>query len=285
MFSQRMNQVPWFCVIIIASQLIEQRRCIQNGYGFTYSTFTGPVSGQVEEIVVPVYGDDANKDAESLPPSRVDYVAKPDYTFSYGVEDPNTGNSQAHYETRDGDVVHGQYSLVEPDGSLRKVTYTADPVNGFQAKVEFIPPIGAQTGSEEYSNPFESINETPNYDDSPAPNSQFSSENYNDYPSIPQTQNYQNNEQPDYENPNPESYPIPSGREVEEMTNSVRSQDSSDNSENNEAPAPLLNYFDHPANFADKINEELFDHLPPLPPLPELDEINNYANGEFEEKK
>ena len=69
-----MNQVPWFCVIIIASQLIEHRRCVQNGYGFTYSTFTGPVSGQVEEIVVPVYGDDANKDAESLPPSRVDYV-------------------------------------------------------------------------------------------------------------------------------------------------------------------------------------------------------------------
>lgn len=29
-------------------------------------------------------------------------------------------------ETRDGDVVSGQYSLVEPDGAIRVVTYTAD---------------------------------------------------------------------------------------------------------------------------------------------------------------
>lgn len=27
----------------------------------------------------------------------------------------------------------GQYSLVEPDGSIRTVDYTADPVNGFNA--------------------------------------------------------------------------------------------------------------------------------------------------------
>lgn len=210
--------------------------------------------------------------------------AKPDYTFSYGVEDPNTGNSQAHYETRDGDVVHGQYSLVEPDGSLRKVTYTADPVNGFQAKVEFIPPIGASTGSQEYTNPFESINESPNYDDSPSPNAQFSGENY-DYPSIPQSQNYQQNQPADYENtnPDPESYPIPSGHEVQQMT---QGQDSPENPEHTEEdPAPIRNYFDNPADFADKINEELFDHLPPLPPLPELDEINNFSNAEFEDKK
>ena len=174
---------------------------------------------------------------------------------------------------------------------MRKVTYTADPVNGFQAKVEFIPPIGASTGSEEYSNPFESINETPNYDDSPPPppappNIQFSAENYNDYPSAPQTQDYQNNQpSSDYEeDTNPESYPIPSGREVEEMTNSVRSEDSPSIPEHNEDSAPILSYFNHPAEFADKINGELFNHLPPLPPLPELDEINNYSNAEFEDK-
>lgn len=38
-------------------------------------------------------------------------------------------------EARDGDVVKGQYSLVEPDGSVRTVDYTADPVNGFNAIV------------------------------------------------------------------------------------------------------------------------------------------------------
>lgn len=36
---------------------------------------------------------------------------------------------------RDGDVVKGQYSLVEPDGSVRVVDYVADPVNGFNAVV------------------------------------------------------------------------------------------------------------------------------------------------------
>ena len=29
----------------------------------------------------------------------------------------------------------GQYSLVEPDGSVRTVTYTADPIHGFNAVV------------------------------------------------------------------------------------------------------------------------------------------------------
>lgn len=33
----------------------------------------------------------------------------------------------------------GSYSLVEPDGSIRTVIYTADPVNGFQAIVEKTP--------------------------------------------------------------------------------------------------------------------------------------------------
>lgn len=58
--------------------------------------------------------------------------AKPDYTYAYGVEDPHTGNLQNHKEHRDGDVVQGEYSLVEPDGSIRLVRYTADPKNGFQ---------------------------------------------------------------------------------------------------------------------------------------------------------
>lgn len=60
--------------------------------------------------------------------------AKPDYTYAYGVEDPHTGNLQNHKEQRDGDVVRGEYSLVEPDGSVRLVRYTADPKNGFQVR-------------------------------------------------------------------------------------------------------------------------------------------------------
>lgn len=34
----------------------------------------------------------------------------------------------------------GQYSLVEPDGSIRTVDYTADPVHGFNAVVSKVGP-------------------------------------------------------------------------------------------------------------------------------------------------
>ncbi|KAF6204932.1 hypothetical protein GE061_019097 [Apolygus lucorum] len=59
----------------------------------------------------------------------------PKYAYNYGVSDPHTGDHKQQSEARDGDVVKGQYSLVEPDGSLRTVDYTADPINGFNAVV------------------------------------------------------------------------------------------------------------------------------------------------------
>ncbi|KRT85247.1 Insect cuticle protein, partial [Oryctes borbonicus] len=68
-------------------------------------------------------------------PHAVDYYAHPKYAFKYGVADPNTGDVKSQHETRDGDVVKGQYSLLEPDGSVRTVDYVADPVNGFNAVV------------------------------------------------------------------------------------------------------------------------------------------------------
>lgn len=46
-----------------------------------------------------------------------------------------TGDVKSQSEVRDGGVVKGQYSLVEPDGSVRTVDYTADDVNGFNAVV------------------------------------------------------------------------------------------------------------------------------------------------------
>ncbi|XP_072931788.1 sodium/potassium-transporting ATPase subunit alpha-4-like [Epargyreus clarus] len=60
----------------------------------------------------------------------------PAYSFSYGVADPSTGDHKDASETLQNGVVHGSYSLVEPDGHVRKVTYTADKVNGFNAVVE-----------------------------------------------------------------------------------------------------------------------------------------------------
>lgn len=61
--------------------------------------------------------------------------SRPRYAYNYGVHDPVTGDVKQQSESREGDVVRGQYSLVEPDGSVRTVDYTADPVNGFNAIV------------------------------------------------------------------------------------------------------------------------------------------------------
>lgn len=65
-----------------------------------------------------------------------DYDANPQYSFTYRVTDVATGDSKAQEETRKGDNVEGSYSIVEPDGSIRTVRYSADPVNGFNAIVE-----------------------------------------------------------------------------------------------------------------------------------------------------
>jgi hypothetical protein len=51
------------------------------------------------------------------------------------VNDQHTGDIKQQSEQRDGDVVKGQYSLVEPDGTTRTVKYTSDKHNGFNAEV------------------------------------------------------------------------------------------------------------------------------------------------------
>ena len=61
----------------------------------------------------------------------------PQYSFGYSINDAVTGDSKTRQETRDGDVVTGSYSVADPDGRIRTVTYTADSVHGFQAKVTY----------------------------------------------------------------------------------------------------------------------------------------------------
>ncbi|RZC38310.1 adult-specific cuticular protein ACP-20-like, partial [Asbolus verrucosus] len=65
----------------------------------------------------------------------VDYHTPAHYQFNYGVADPKTGDKKEQSEVRVGDVVKGEYSLAEPDGTLRIVKYTADKHNGFNAVV------------------------------------------------------------------------------------------------------------------------------------------------------
>uniref|UniRef100_A0A1A9VQS9 Pupal cuticle protein Edg-84A n=1 Tax=Glossina austeni TaxID=7395 RepID=A0A1A9VQS9_GLOAU len=63
------------------------------------------------------------------------YDSHPSYKFSYNVQDELTGDFKSQTEIRDGDLVQGEYSLREADGSIRTVEYTADAENGFKAHV------------------------------------------------------------------------------------------------------------------------------------------------------
>lgn len=69
--------------------------------------------------------------------------AYPQYQYAYNVHDTLTGDSKTQEESRDGDVVKGSYSLIEPDGSRRIVNYYADPINGFNAVVSKDVPVVA----------------------------------------------------------------------------------------------------------------------------------------------
>ncbi|XP_068086154.1 cuticle protein 21-like [Anabrus simplex] len=76
-----------------------------------------------------------------------DYDPNPSYSYSYDVQDALTGDSKGQQESRQGDVVQGSYSLVEPDGTTRTVEYTADPVNGFNAVVHRGPAAVAKVAA------------------------------------------------------------------------------------------------------------------------------------------
>lgn len=60
----------------------------------------------------------------------------PIYSYSYIVDDPRSGDSKTQQEVRQGNIVKGSYSFIEPDGTRRTVDYTVDGVNGFNAIVK-----------------------------------------------------------------------------------------------------------------------------------------------------
>ncbi|XP_039964081.1 uncharacterized protein LOC120777037 [Bactrocera tryoni] len=105
--------------------------------GYSYTRFSGPVTGPEQKIVVHdgLVGSGVGVGGGGGGGARVDFIAKPAYEFAYGVEDAQARLLQNRQETRDGDAVWGSYSVVDPDGNLRVVKYTADHENGFQAEV------------------------------------------------------------------------------------------------------------------------------------------------------
>lgn len=181
-------------------------------------------------------------------------------------------------------MVHGQYSLVEPDGSLRKVTYTADPVHGFQAKVEFIPPPGAATdaGDGGGGSPVEEIPTSPpdyqnQQNDYVAPLT--APEDYNgggnfDYPN---SQNFEEQPAAEYNgfsqdtDDSNKDFPMPSAPDIEEISNMFSS-----------GYNKVADFKTNAEPFENLADDSFFEKLPPFPPLPEL-HINDFSNAEYEE--
>ncbi|XP_032595331.2 putative uncharacterized protein DDB_G0271606 [Drosophila grimshawi] len=98
---------------------------------------TSSLQKQQQQLRGELNNDDSNLDEDTtiLPSSSEDYDSRPQYTFAYDVHDTLTGDEKRQEEKRDGDLVKGQYSLVEPDGTRRIVDYTADDASGFNAIV------------------------------------------------------------------------------------------------------------------------------------------------------
>ncbi|XP_063838423.1 larval cuticle protein A2B-like [Ostrinia nubilalis] len=79
----------------------------------------------LHQAPLPIYLDLQYHEAPSVP----------NYNFAYEVNDPHTGDIKNQHESRRGDIVQGQYSLVQPDGIRRTVDYRADEHTGFHATV------------------------------------------------------------------------------------------------------------------------------------------------------
>ncbi|VVC34974.1 Insect cuticle protein,Chitin-binding type R&R consensus [Cinara cedri] len=88
-------------------------------------------------LALPAYPAPAYSAPKAYAPEPA-YAPAP-YSFEYAVNDPSTYDVHSQSESGDGNgYVKGTYSLVEPDGSVRVVEYTADDYNGFNAEVKKI---------------------------------------------------------------------------------------------------------------------------------------------------
>lgn len=74
----------------------------------------------------------------------------PQYKYDYAVHDPETHDIKSQWEHRDGDLVKGAYSLLEPDGSMRLVEYTSDKEGGFNAVVSRSDSGNSRSGGPSY---------------------------------------------------------------------------------------------------------------------------------------
>ncbi|XP_022171563.1 cuticle protein 7-like [Myzus persicae] len=101
--------------------------------------FAACVATALAQYSAPAYKPAYSAPAYSAPKAYAPepaYAPTP-YNFEYSVNDPHTYDVHSQSEYSDGNgYVKGSYSLVEADGSIRTVEYTADDYNGFNAVVK-----------------------------------------------------------------------------------------------------------------------------------------------------
>ncbi|PNF23308.1 Larval cuticle protein A3A [Cryptotermes secundus] len=116
-------------VAVARAGIIGAPTVVSHGAPLAYAAHAAPLAyaaPAVAKVAAPVAVD-------------TDFDPHPQYSYSYEIQDALTGDVKSQQESRDGDVVQGSYSLVEPDGTVRTVEYLADPVNGFNAVVHKTP--------------------------------------------------------------------------------------------------------------------------------------------------
>lgn len=72
-------------------------------------------------------------------PTIINAEQPANYQFQYNINDGLTGDFKSQSERADNGAVSGSYQLIDADGYLRVVDYTADDINGFQANVRREP--------------------------------------------------------------------------------------------------------------------------------------------------
>lgn len=104
----------------------------------TFALIAAVSAGAVSYVKRSDQHDHYNSELVSNSGDYKDYYAHPKYKFEYGVKDVHTGDHKSQWEERDGDVVKGEYTLDEADGTKRIVEYYADGKTGFHANVKKI---------------------------------------------------------------------------------------------------------------------------------------------------
>ncbi|ODM95793.1 Cuticle protein [Orchesella cincta] len=114
----------------VQPHLVQQVQQPQQPQYYVQKAPVGRPLKTVKAVRRPATADPVDDEQEEYPSDP-----NPQYNFSFDIKDDELTNYQNRQEERDGQTIKGSYSVVDPDGYVRTVTYTADPKNGFQAKV------------------------------------------------------------------------------------------------------------------------------------------------------